>query len=145
MLIIDIKRIKLRGYNRDEKDDVSELAQSIKEHGLLNPIIVTPIDDDKFQLVAGERRLRACQLNGETAIGCTVIMADKLRQQQVNLVENLQRKDLSIWEEARHLEALKKLQPDARVRVEDLALQVGRPATWVDCPRLRFPAGRFTR
>lgn len=135
MLIIDIKRIKLRGYNRDEKDDVSELAQSIKEHGLLNPIIVTPIDDDKFQLVAGERRLRACQLNGETAIGCTVIMADKLRQQQVNLVENLQRKDLSIWEEARHLEELKKLQPEARV--EDLALQIGRPATWV-AHRLRL-------
>lgn len=128
-IIIPLKQIKLRDYNRDDKDDVGSLAESIREHGLLNPIIVTEIKKNQYQLIAGERRLRAVQQNGEDRIACNLVNADELKQQKLNLAENLQRKDLTIWEESKHLQELKNLQPE--LRVEDIAVQVGRSAPWV--------------
>jgi ParB/RepB/Spo0J family partition protein len=129
MMLIPIKQIKLRTYNRDDKDDITGLAASIQEHGLINPIVVTELKKNQFQLIAGERRLRATQHNGGKEIYCSVIQADELQQQKLNLAENLQRKDLTIWEESKHVQELKDLQPEARV--EDLAVQIGRSAPWV--------------
>jgi ParB family transcriptional regulator, chromosome partitioning protein len=131
---IAIKDIKLRDYNRDQITDASvrELADSIAESGLLQPILVSiaPAGSKHFfDLVAGERRIRACKLLGAVEIDAHVTTMDAVTQEKANLTENLQRQDLTVWEESKHLAKLKELQPEARV--EDLSAQLGRGSTWV--------------
>lgn len=85
-------------------DDASikELADSIRENGLIQPITVRshPEHPERYQLVAGERRLRACRLLGETDIAAQVVEIDEQRLQLVGLVENIQRESLTLWERA---------------------------------------------
>lgn len=80
---------------------LSELAASITEHGLLQPLVVTRLDHDQFQLIAGERRLRAAKLAGLATV--PVVIKDVSAQQQLELalIENVQRADLDPIEEAR--------------------------------------------
>ena len=88
---------------RIDPDSLAELAASIKEHGLIQPVIVTragPGDRALYQLVAGERRWRAAQLAGLTHV--PVVVKDTTPQQNLELalVENIQRADLNPLEEA---------------------------------------------
>lgn len=80
---------------------LEELAQSIREHGILQPLIVTRLEDGSYQLIAGERRLRAARLAGLTSV--PVVIKDVSEQQQLELalIENVQRADLDPIEEAR--------------------------------------------
>lgn len=84
---------------RQDFGDLEELAESIRQHGLLEPIIVRPIEDG-FQLVAGERRLRASRLAGLEEVPCIEIDATDQQMLEFALIENLQRKDLDPFEEA---------------------------------------------
>ncbi len=92
---------------RSEFGDLTELTESIREKGVLEPLLVRPTDDGKFMIIAGERRWRASQLAGLTEVPCIEMDVDDKALAEIALIENLQRKDLTVWEEADGLAALK--------------------------------------
>lgn len=83
-------------------DDTSllQLAESIKNYGILQPLIVTPLNDGKYSLIAGERRWRAAQLAGHKQVPVIVRTSPELESLEIALVENVQRVDLSPIEQA---------------------------------------------
>ena len=91
-----------------EKDALEELKNSIKERGIIQPLIVRKSDnqDDKFELIAGERRWQAAQSAGFHEVPVVIIEADNLKSLEFAIIENVQRKDLNAVEEA---ESYKKL------------------------------------
>jgi ParB family transcriptional regulator, chromosome partitioning protein len=82
-----------------EEDSLTELADSIREHGVLQPILVRPAGA-KFELIAGERRWRASRMAGRDAIPAIVVDFDDQTALEVSIIENLQREDVSPLEEA---------------------------------------------
>jgi ParB family chromosome partitioning protein len=80
---------------------LEELAGSIAERGVLQPVLVRPLEDGKYQMVAGERRWRAAQIAGLTTIPALVSAYDDLAALEVGLIENMARQDLNPLEEAR--------------------------------------------
>lgn len=117
------------GQPRYSFDDeaLQELADSIKQYGLIQPITVRDLGNGYYQIIAGERRWRASRLAGLTEIPVRVIEADDRKATELALVENLQREDLNPIEEAR---GYKKLMDDFGMTQEDAAAAVGksRPA-----------------
>lgn len=91
---------------RTEFGDLSELTESIREKGVLEPLLVKPADDGRFMIIAGERRWRSSKLAGLTEVPCIEMDIDDHGIAEIALIENLQRKDLNIWEEADGLAAL---------------------------------------
>jgi ParB family chromosome partitioning protein len=82
------------------EDKLEELAASILEHGVLQPILVRPLSNDEYELIAGERRLRAAQMAGLEVIPAVVREMDEQEAAEAALIENLQREDLNPVEEA---------------------------------------------
>lgn len=78
---------------------LKSLADSIREVGLLEPIVVRKIQEDKYELIAGERRLKACEIAGLEEILVIIIECDEKKARKLRLVENLQREDLNAYEE----------------------------------------------
>ena len=112
---------------RKNFDDASlrELAESIKVHGLLQPLIVTPAPAQsakKYRIVAGERRFRACELAGLGEVPVRVVRGDEQLHSEIALVENLQREDLTALEAAN---AIKTLMEKHRVNQNELAERIG--------------------
>jgi ParB family transcriptional regulator, chromosome partitioning protein len=132
--MLPTKNIQIKAGNREKLDSIElqELEASIKEHGMLAPIIVAPHPKKKgvFRLIAGERRLRVALALEQKEIEAK-LFADLTEAQMVELqlVENLQRVNLSAWEEAHQVDELAKASPAARL--EDLALKIGRSPRWV--------------
>lgn len=92
---------------RTEFGDLTDLTASIKEKGVLEPLLVSPNKDKgTWMIIAGERRWRASQLAGLTEVPCIEMDLDEQGIAEIALIENLQRKDLTIWEEADGLKAL---------------------------------------
>jgi len=91
---------------RTEIGDLTELTNSIKEKGVLEPLLVKPTGDGRFMIIAGERRWRASNLAGLEEVPCIELDIDENGVAEIALIENLQRKDLTIWEEADGLRAL---------------------------------------
>lgn len=86
---------------RAEIGDLTELSGSIKSKGVLEPILVKPNHQTgKWMIIAGERRWRAANLAGLTEVPCIELDIDEKDIAEIALIENLQRKDLTIWEEA---------------------------------------------
>jgi ParB family transcriptional regulator, chromosome partitioning protein len=83
-----------------DEDALRELAASIKEHGVLQPILVRPLGDNRYQLIAGERRWRATREAGIATIPALVEEIDDDTALEISIIENLQREDLSPLEEA---------------------------------------------
>ena len=85
-----------------DKAALDELSSSIKEQGIIQPLIVRKSDeqDDKFELIAGERRWQAAQSAGLNEIPVVIISADNLKSLELAIIENVQRKDLNAIEEA---------------------------------------------
>ena len=83
----------------DEKA-LSELAESISQHGLLQPLLVRPLPLGGYEIVAGERRYRACRMAGLTEVPVIIRELDETSTMELALIENLQREDLSALEEA---------------------------------------------
>ncbi|WP_316355330.1 ParB/RepB/Spo0J family partition protein [Candidatus Trichorickettsia mobilis] len=101
--LVDIDKIEAGVYQprkHFEYEKIKELADSIASSGLLHPIIVSAVDDGKYQIIAGERRWRACKIAGFTDI--PVIIKDLTSQEilRISLIENIQREELSAIEEA---------------------------------------------
>ncbi len=110
-----------RTFN-DEK--LKELASSIKEHGVLQAVVVSPGgEDNQYILVAGERRCRAARMAGLETVPAVVRAIDKNTMLEIALIENLQREDLNPVEEAF---AYKKLMQDFSYTQEELAKRIGR-------------------
>jgi ParB family chromosome partitioning protein len=105
--VIEIDRIQPNpDQPRTEIGDLSELAASIREKGVLEPLIVLPNHDGTYMIIAGERRWRASQIAGLSELPCIEVDTDERGVAEIALIENLQRKDLNIWEEADGLKAL---------------------------------------
>ena len=85
---------------RFDKNLLNTLASSIKDHGILQPIIVRPYKDGKYQIIAGERRWRAAQIAGLEEIPSIIRDIEDLETMEIALIENLQRSDLNPIEEA---------------------------------------------
>jgi ParB family chromosome partitioning protein len=79
---------------------LEELAASIREHGVLQPILVRPLDDGRYQLIAGERRWRASKIAGRVTIPALVEDIDDETALEISIIENLQREDISPLDEA---------------------------------------------
>jgi len=84
-----------------EQERIDELAASIREHGVLSPLIVRKTEDGYYQIIAGERRWRAARAAELSEVPVRVVIADDKRALELAMVENLQREDLSPIEEAR--------------------------------------------
>ena len=91
-----------RGQPRRDFDEtaLAELADSIREHGVLQPLLVRPMPGGKYQIVAGERRWRASRMAGLTEVPVIIRDLDEAAAMEVALIENLQRSDLNPMEEA---------------------------------------------
>lgn len=83
-----------------EEEAMEQLASSIKAHGLIQPIIVTPIDSDRYRIIAGERRWRACRMAGLEEVPVLIREYSAQEISEISLIENLQREDLNPIEEA---------------------------------------------
>jgi ParB/RepB/Spo0J family partition protein len=83
-----------------DEDSLQELAASVREHGVLQPILVRPLGNHQFQLIAGERRWRASKIAGHATIPALVEEIDDDTALEISIIENLQREDLSPLDEA---------------------------------------------
>ncbi len=106
---------------------LEELAQSIAQHGVLQPIVVRPLENGGYQIVAGERRWRASRMAGLTEVPVVIKQLDDLAAMEIALIENLQREDLNPVEEA---EGYRVLMQQHGMTQEQVAQRVGksRPA-----------------
>lgn len=116
-----------------DPDAVQELANSIKEHGLIQPLIVTPAPDStelapRYQLIAGERRWTAAKIAGLANVPVIVRGATPQEMLELALVENIQRADLNVLEEA---SAYKQLMDDFGLTQEQVASKVGKNRTTI--------------
>lgn len=89
-----------------DENSLSDLAQSISQHGLLQPLLVRPLPIGGYQIVAGERRYRACRMAGLTEVPVTIRELSDTETMELALIENLQREDLTPIEEALGYKAL---------------------------------------
>ena len=110
-----------------DEDALNELADSIKKHGLIMPIVVNEMQDGKYMIIAGERRYRASRIAGKTKIPVVVRAYDERQIKEISLIENLQREDLNPIEAAT---AMKQLMDEYHLTQEELAERIGksRPA-----------------
>jgi len=86
--------------------ELEDLISSIREHGVLQPLIVTPLPDNRYQLIAGERRLRASTIAGLKTVPALVRDATELQKLELAIIENVQRSDLNPIEEAKAYQRL---------------------------------------
>jgi ParB family chromosome partitioning protein len=115
---------------RVELGDLTELTASVKEKGVLEPLLVVPSrkGGGRWMIVAGERRWRAATAAGVREVPCVVLEADERTVAEIALIENMQRKDLTVWEEADGLLALCERFGYTH---EDVARKVGKSRTTV--------------
>jgi ParB family chromosome partitioning protein len=106
-----------------DEDTLSELTASIREVGVLQPVLVRPLDGGQFQLIAGERRWRACRRAGFDTIPAIVRQTDDLAVVEQALIENLHRQDLNALDEAA---AFQQLIDDFGLTHDDVARRVGK-------------------
>ena len=104
-------------------DEMIELTTSIKEYGIIEPLIVRINNQDKFELIAGERRLRAAQMAGLTEVPVILKDYDDKKTAQIALIENLQRSNLNAIEEAH---AYKSLTEKFSMTQDEVARKVGK-------------------
>ncbi len=101
-----LRRPPFRHERRLSEDEIKKLAVSILQNGLLQPISVRPTVDGRYQLIAGERRLRACKLTGMETIPAIIYHFEDEKTAALSLLENLQREQLGPFEQARALRDL---------------------------------------
>lgn len=110
------------------EEDLRSLSQSISNNGLLQPLTVRKLKNDEYELIAGERRLRASVMAGFTKIPCIVMKCSDKDSAIFALIENLQRKDLGMFEEAR---GINRLIRKYGITQEQAAIQLGKKQSTV--------------
>lgn len=106
-----------------DEESLLELSDSIKTHGLLQPIIVRESAEGYYQIIAGERRWRASKLAGLSEIPAIIMQADALAAAEIAIIENIQRQDLNAYEEAA---AYSSLMEQYNLTQEEVAEKVGK-------------------
>jgi ParB family chromosome partitioning protein len=112
-----------------DKQALEQLAESIKNHGVVQPLVVTPIKDGGYAIIAGERRWRASQLAGLKKVPAVVRTMKELEQLEVAIVENVQRVDLSPLEQAVSVE---RLHQQFNMTYEAVAKRLGKATSTVN-------------
>lgn len=125
-----------------DKSALAELAQSIKQHGIIQPLIVTP-HKDKYKIVAGERRYRASQIANLKKIPVIVRNHEELEELEIALVENVQRVDLSPLEQA---VSIVRLRDQFSLSIKDISNKLGKAETTLSniVRLLQLPKEAFT-
>lgn len=126
ILEIPINLIRVNPYqprNNFDEQGLEDLANSIKEHGILQPLVVNKIADDLYELIAGERRLRAAQKAGLNKVPVVIRLITASKKLELSLIENIQRKDLNPLERAR---AYQKLIDEFNLTQEEIAKKMGK-------------------
>jgi ParB family chromosome partitioning protein len=126
--IDQIERGQYQPRQRFDEEALEELAASIKQHGLMQPVVVTEVSANRFQLIAGERRWRASQRVGLATIPAVVKVVQPDQQLAMALIENIQRENLNPMEEA---VALSRLIEDFQLTHQAVADSVGKSRTAV--------------
>ncbi len=111
-----------------DDDELFGLSESIRRNGMLQPISVRRRDGGGYELIAGERRLRAARLAGLTKVPCIELTADDRRAALLGLVENMQRENLNVFEEA---EAIRRLMCEWGVTQLEVAQRLGKAQSTV--------------
>ncbi len=106
-----------------DKNSLEELADSIAQNGLLQPILVREYGDGRYQIIAGERRFRASKIAGLTEIPAIILDKDDRKAAEIALIENIQREDLNPIEEAM---AFRALAVEYALTQEELSIKVGK-------------------
>ena len=129
----NIRESKTNPRRQFDEAKLAELAGNIRQHGVLQPVLVRPLpngEPDQFELVAGARRYRASSLAGRETIPASIRELTDTQCLELQLIENLQRADVHELDEARGYAALMQLQPDTYT-VETLAEKIGRSEKYV--------------
>ena len=128
---IDISKIypnKKQPRKNFEEKEIKELSESIKNQGLIQPIIVRETPDGMYEIIAGERRWRACQLAGLHSVSCVVMSVDDKSVYELALIENIQRENLNIVEEAK---AYKNLIELNNIKNQELSKKIGKSSSHI--------------
>ena len=110
-----------------DESSLKELAQSIKKHGVIQPLVLTPYKD-KYRIVAGERRFRAAQIAGSQNVPAVIRNHEELEEIEIALVENVQRVDLSPLEQA---VSIVRLRDQFSLTTKDIAQKLGKAETTI--------------
>ena len=124
--VVPLKQIVPNAWNKRGDEGIPELAASIAARGLLEEIVVRPVGS-KFEIVAGERRWRACLHNRAKDIRCHVMEIDEATARAITFVENAERKKLTPFEEAEEIAGMASEEAGA----EEIAAHIGRPTAFV--------------
>lgn len=148
MVFIPVERLVPHPDNpRKDLGDLTELAASIKENGILQNLTVVPEFEDRFTVIIGHRRLAAAKLAGLTELPCVIVEMTPKEQVQTMLLENMQRSDLTVYEQAQGFQMML----DLGSTVEEIAEKSGFSETTVrrrvkmmelDQPTLKEVSGR---
>ena len=123
-----IQRGKYQPRVNMHPESLEDLANSIREQGVVQPIVIRPIGDDRYEIIAGERRWRAAQIAGLLEIPCMVRHVNDRAAIAMALIENIQRENLNPMEESR---ALQRLIDEFKMTHQQAAEAVGRSRTGV--------------
>ncbi len=125
--LIDIDRIEPNPHQpRKNFGDLSDMVASIKEKGVLEPILVRAVEGGRFEIIAGERRYQASKIAGLRHVPSIEVDVDNRGMLEISLIENLQRKDLTPFEEAA---AIQRLCDQFRYTHEEIARKLGKSRT----------------
>ena len=111
-----------------EEKEIKELSSSIKNQGLIQPIVVREVTKNSYEIIAGERRWRACQLAGLHSVDCVIMSVDEESVYELALIENIQRENLNVVEEAK---AYKNIIQLNGLKNEDLAKKIGKSSSHI--------------
>src|ERR1051325_2652960 len=106
-----------------DEQKLAELTNSIREHGILQPVLLRRVGIDRYELIAGERRVRAARLAGLTRIPAIVRDFEEVKRLEVALIENIQREDINPVESA---QAYDRLRSEFGLTQEQIAQRVGK-------------------
>jgi ParB family chromosome partitioning protein len=129
---IPVKQLQASPYQpRHHFDEtaLNELAESIKRHGVVQPLVVTPVKDGKYTLIAGERRWRAATIAKLETVPAIIRDREELEQLEVALIENVQRVDLGPLEQALSIE---RLHEQFNLSYDDIAKRLGKAPSTVN-------------
>ena len=115
--IVQIRPCRVQSRKIFSQQELKELAQSVKQNGILQPLTVRKINTIEYELISGERRLRAAAMCGNKKVPCIIINCTDKQADVYSLIENIQRCDLNFFEEAEGIERLMNLYGLSRLEV----------------------------
>lgn len=129
LLITDLERDKNQPRTQFDTEAITELAESIKLYGIIQPLVVTPLEHNKYEIVAGERRWRAAKKAGLERVPVIIRSTKTQEKLEIALIENVQRVDLSPLEQAISIE---KLHQEFNITYVDVAARLGKAPTTIN-------------